>query len=156
MLIVPKVTFDIFSKPVLVAPAVQYARFKDAFANIELFPPVQIALGVAVTEDTETAGAEVIAVVAVFVQPFPSVPVTVYVVVAAGVALTDVPVVADRPAEGAQVYVLAPPAVKPTAVPGLQYNAEVGLTVTVGKPLIFNVYSAVADELPKAQVVVTI
>jgi hypothetical protein len=40
---------------------------------------------------------------AVFLHPFASVPVTVYVVVPAGVAVTVVPVVADNPVAGLQV-----------------------------------------------------
>ncbi len=39
----------------------------------------------------------------VLVQPLASVPVTVYVVVAPGLAVTDAPVVADNPVEGAHV-----------------------------------------------------
>ena len=53
---------------------------------------------------------------AVFVQPFPSVPVTVYVVVAVAVLVTGVPVVELRPVTGLHTYVDAPPAVRLIAV----------------------------------------
>jgi hypothetical protein len=45
----------------------------------------------------------VIVVVALFVHPLPSVPVTVYVVVVPGVAVTFAPVVALRPVPGLHV-----------------------------------------------------
>jgi hypothetical protein len=41
--------------------------------------------------------------VALFVHPFPSVPVTVYVVVVAGLATTVEPEVEDRPVAGVQL-----------------------------------------------------
>ena len=91
-------------------------------------------LGAAVTDPIVTPVVEVIAAVAVAVHPpTAEVPVTVYVVVVAGVALTDVPLVADNPADGDQEYENAvPDAVNPIAVPGLQYVADVGETDTVG------------------------
>ena len=49
---------------------------------------------------------------AVFVHPFASVPVTVYVVLTVGVAVTGVPVVALNPVEGVHAYVPAPLALK--------------------------------------------
>ena len=54
---------------------------------------------------------------AVFIQPLASVPVTVYVVVLAGVATTEGPVVGVIPVVGLHVYVDAPLAVMVTAVP---------------------------------------
>jgi hypothetical protein len=69
---------------------------------------------------------------AVFVQLLPSVPVTVYTVVLAGLAVTLVPVVADKPVEGLQVYEVAPVAVKVILSPS-QIVGE--LTPTVGLPL---------------------
>ena len=66
----------------------------------------------------------------VLVHP-PTVPVTVYVVVDAGNALTFDPVVALSPVAGAQVYVFAPLAtrfaVSPGQIPGLE-----GVIVTTG------------------------
>lgn len=44
-------------------------------------------------------------VVAVFMHPFTFVPVTVYVVVIVGVAITGAPVLEDRLPAGAQTYV---------------------------------------------------
>jgi hypothetical protein len=49
--------------------------------------------------------------VSVSTQPLASVPVTVYVVVASGVATTVEPVVALKPATGLQTYVVAPVAI---------------------------------------------
>ena len=49
---------------------------------------------------TTGKGFTVTVTVAVFTQPLLLVPVTVYVVVAAGLAVTDVPVDADRPVAG--------------------------------------------------------
>ena len=54
-------------------------------------------VGVAVA-DAVTAFPNAITVLAVFLHPFPSVPSTVTVVLAVGVDVTDVPVVAERPA----------------------------------------------------------
>ena len=63
---------------------------------------------------------------------------------------------ADKPVEGVQAYVDAPLAVKATAVPGLQYVAELGVTATVGLALTFTVNSGVdADNPPFAHVKVT-
>jgi len=75
--------------------------------------------------------------VVVPVQPAALVPVTVYVVVAAGLAETDAPVVAESPVDGVQVYVEAPLAVKVTAgdpahlVAGGTVITGFGFTVTV-------------------------
>jgi hypothetical protein len=59
------------------------------------------------------------------------VPVTVYVVVAVGVAVTDVPVVADKPVPGAQTYVSAPLAVR-TEFPPEQMVGFAGVIVITG------------------------
>jgi len=67
--------------------------------------------------------------VAVFVHP-PEVPVTVYVVVLPGLAVTDEPVVALNPVPGLHVYVVAPPAFNTVELP-LQIVAGAE-TVTVG------------------------
>jgi hypothetical protein len=63
-------------------------------------------------------------------QPAASEPLTIYVVVALGFAVTDAPVVPDKPAEGLQAYVVAPAAFKTTLAPG-QIVAVVGETVTL-------------------------
>lgn len=52
--------------------------------------------------------------------------------VAAGVAVTLVPVDADKPAEGNHVYVEAFDAVSATPVPGEQYSPVTGVTATAG------------------------
>jgi hypothetical protein len=59
---------------------------------------------------TEMAGDEltVTIIVELPLHPFELVPVTVYVVVPAGEALTLLPEVEDKPADGDQLYVLAP------------------------------------------------
>jgi hypothetical protein len=59
------------------------------------------------------------------------VPVTVYVVVETGLAVTVAPVVALRPVAGAHVYVVAPLAVKLVPTPE-HTEADEGVTVTVG------------------------
>jgi hypothetical protein len=66
----------------------------------------------------------------------PDVPVTVYVVVEGGLAVTDVPVVALSPVAGDHAYVTAPLAVNVPAVPaqvviGGTLNTGSGVTVTV-------------------------
>jgi hypothetical protein len=55
---------------------------------------------------------------AVFTQPFPSVPVTVYNVVADGVAITTFPERVFNPEAGPQVYVVPPVAVRVVEPPG--------------------------------------
>ena len=69
---------------------------------------------------------KVTATVVVAVHPATSVPVTLYVVVANGVAVTEVPVVADNPVAGDQIYVDAPLAVRVEDAPG---QIEVGAAV---------------------------
>lgn len=64
------------------------------------------------------------------VQP-EAVPVTVYVVVAVGAAVTLAPVVVERPAAGDQAYDAAPEAVR-TVEPPVQIDAGDGVTVIVG------------------------
>ena len=51
---------------------------------------------------------------AVFLHPFTSVPVTVYVVVTVGLAVTELPLVVARPVPGFHTYIFAPVAVKET------------------------------------------
>jgi hypothetical protein len=60
--------------------------------------PMQITAEVGLT--VTTGAFTVTADVAVALQPLPSVPVTVYVVVVVGLAVTVVPVVGDKPATG--------------------------------------------------------
>ena len=74
------------------------------------------------------------------VQPLAFVPVTVYVWVAVSVAVTGLPVVADKPVAGAHVYVFAPLAVKTVATPEHTVTGETvitgsALTVMVADPV---------------------
>jgi hypothetical protein len=100
---------------------------------IVVLPPAHIAAedGVAVITGT---GLTVTVICEVDVHPFPSVPVTVYVVVAAGVTETGDP--GNDP--GFQTYVVAPLALSEVEAPaqiGLDVAADettgVGFTVTV-------------------------
>ena len=75
-------------------------------------------------------------------QPLPSVPVTVYVIAEAGFALTLEPVVALKPVDGLQVYVLAPDAVTAVGEP-LHIGLDIALALTVGKG--FTVIATVAS-----------
>ena len=65
-------------------------------------------------------------------QPFASVPVTVYVWVDDGVAVTAAPVVDDKVVAGLHVYVVAPLAVSITLVFPGQTFAVAGVTETLG------------------------
>jgi hypothetical protein len=67
---------------------------------------------------------------AVLIHPLASVPVTVYVRVVVGLAVTDAPDVGDNPVVGVQVYVTAPEAVSVVLLP--LHMATSGDTVTVG------------------------
>jgi len=82
---------------------------------------------------TPTVGREftVTATVVVLEQPLKSVPVTVYVVLAVGDAVTETPVVEESPVDGLQEYEFAPAAVSVVDFP-LQIAADAGETVIVG------------------------
>ena len=84
------------------------------------------------------------------VQPSALVPTTVYVVDAAGFAVTLAPVDALRPVEGFQVYVVAPVAVSVPLVPA---QIVIGETFTVGGGETFT--TAVPDAV-QPQVFVTV
>lgn len=73
---------------------------------------------------------ETVIVTVVSAVQVPLVPVTVYVVVVAGPAITDVPAVLLNPAEFAQVYVVAPAAVSDTLSFGQMVALE-GVTLTI-------------------------
>ena len=85
-------------------------------------------------------------------QPFASVPVTVYVVVVDGFAVTLEPIVELRFVDGLHVYEFAPPAVRFVDCPS-QIVAEE--TVTTGSGLMVTVTCAVAVQ-PLASVPVTV
>lgn len=65
---------------------------------------------------------------AVFTHPFASVPVTVYVWVEVGDAVTDVPVAEDRVADGAQEYVNALLAVNTVFAPSQIVTSALAVT----------------------------
>lgn len=88
---------------------------------------------------------------AVAVHPFASVPVTVYVMVEVGLAVTEEPVVALNPVAGVHVYELAPLAVSVVDCP-LQIVAEV--TDTTGSGFIVTV--TCADAVHPFEVPVTV
>ena len=90
---------------------------------------------------------------AVAVHPAAEVPVTVYVVVDVGLAVTVDAVVLLKPEEGLQLYVFAPPAVNVVDCP--KQIATGGETVTTGNGLTVTVTCAVAVH-PAADVPVTV
>jgi hypothetical protein len=102
---------------------------------------------------TVGSGFTVMVTVVKFVQPAAVVPVTVYVVVAPGVAVTVAPVVWLSPVAGDQVYVAAPLAVK-LVDPPMQIVDEEGVTVIVGTGFTVTVTVAVPVQ-PLAVVPVT-
>ena len=102
-----------------------------------------IPLAVKVAEEPKQIAAELTVVVlvevltvtievAVLVQPFKSVPVTVYVIVLVGLAVTLEPVTVFKFVAGDHVYVLAPKAFNIVDVPE-QIVEEVAVTVGFGK-----------------------
>jgi hypothetical protein len=98
----------------------------------------------------------VIKEVTLFVQPFKSVPITVYVVVEEGFALTSSKFVADNPEDGDHAYVLAPLAINETAEPpGRQIKPEVGLIATAGSALMVRTEEALTTVLPQEEVTTT-
>lgn len=101
---------------------------------------------------TVGAGFTVTVVAAVLVHPFASVPVTVYVVVAEGLAVTDVPVVVLKPVPGVHEYVVPPVAV---SVPLLPVQIVKELTPMFGNGLIVTVAIALPVQ-PDVDVPVTV
>jgi hypothetical protein len=91
---------------------------------------------------------------AVAVHPLAAVPVTVYVVVVAGVAVTTAVLVAESPVDGAQLYVLAPLAVSVTLLP-IQIAGADGLMSMVGAAFTVTVTTEVPIP-PKASVPITV
>ena len=103
-----------------------------------MFCPVQmLAFGVTVTTGN---GFTVTVTCAVEVHPL-ILPVTVYVVVDVGVAVTEEPLDELKVDEGVQLYVLAPPAVSVKFCP--VQIAAFGVTVTTGKVFTVTVTCAV-------------
>ena len=106
----------------------------DATSVSETPLQIVVALGI-----TVTTGAELTFTVAVVVSEHaPVVPITVYIVVPEGLAMTVFPVVVFNPVAGDQTYVLAPDATKVSDVPpqiavvfGITFMVGVGFTVTL-------------------------
>lgn len=104
----------------------------DEPAHIVVTPPVAVTVGTGFTD---------MVVVAVLLQPAALVPVTVYVRVAVVLQTTEAPVVALRPVDGVQTYVLPPPALIVVELP-IQIAEDTGVAVMVG--IAFTVIVAVA------------
>jgi hypothetical protein len=83
----------------------------------------------------------------VSLQPPALVPITVYTAVAAGLAVTELPVVALNPAAGDHVYVDAPLAVN-KVLPPVQRVGEDGVTDTAGRGLTIIVIVDVSLQAP--------
>jgi len=126
---------------------------EPAFALKVTDEPVQIVVALAVIV---ALGALTTVTVtwSVFTHPFASVPVTVYVVVAVGFAVTAAVFVALKPVEGDHAYVDAPVAVK-LALEPLQIVASTP-ALTVGRALTVTVVTADVAEQPFAFVTVTL
>ena len=75
-------------------------------------------------------------------------------VVTIGLAFTVEPMVALKPAAGAQLYVVAPLAVTLVPPPPEQIVAEVGLNVTVGVGFTVTTTTAVPEQVPVVPVTV--
>jgi hypothetical protein len=85
-------------------PSRLYTRLAPAGAMTVRLPLVWLHPGLVVcTMGVCGKGFTVTVVVSVLEQPLLSVPVTVYVCVAAGSAITEVPIVADKPVAGLQL-----------------------------------------------------
>ena len=91
--------------------------------------------------------------VAVEVQPFAAVPVTVYVVDMAGDAVTFAPEEALNPDVGSQLYVV-PPLAASGVDPEGQMFMDVGVTATVGEAFTVTVIVCVDVQLPLEPVIV--
>lgn len=113
--------------------------------HITAEPGVAVTVGVALT---------VMVLVAVLVQPDALVPLTVYVVVARGAAVSGVPVEALRPDAGDQEYVTPPPALTVVDAPR-QIDVAPPPAVIAGKALTVIVLVAVLVQ-PAALVPVTV
>lgn len=114
----------------------------DAVKVVPLQPPPLLP---ALTE-----GSELTLTVTIALPLQPAVlPVTVYVVVVEGEAVTLLPVVAERPAPGDHVYVLPPVAVKVVVLPAqmptfaLALTDGVELTLTVTTALLLQLLASV-------------
>jgi hypothetical protein len=161
-------TVAVSVQPIPFVPTTEYVIVADGAATRdepELFPGSQVKLvaplAVSVEEppeqiefceaETVTAGAGVtlIATVFVAVQPFTSVPVTVYVVEVVGATFTLLPLRLP----GCQLYVDAPDAPSATLAPAQELPPP--LTLIAGAEPTVTVVAAVAEQ-PFASVPVTV
>ena len=99
--------------------------------NVPLFALAQAVVTCGEIEPPLGAGFTLTVTDVVFVHPFPSVPITVYVVVVVGPAVTVAPVVDDKPMAGLHAYVNAPLAVSVVLLP-LQNATGVGTEIVGG------------------------
>jgi len=143
--VVVEVGFAVMLEPVVALRFVDgLQEYVDApFAVSVTDCPTQTAAGVAT--DTTGSGFTVTVTCVEPVHPLKS-PTTVYVVVAFGLAVTEVPVVALSDVAGLHVYVLAPPAVSVVLCPT---HIVEGATLMTGWLAMVTVTCAVAVH-PKA------
>jgi len=114
-------------------------------------PPEQIVADAGVTVTVNVADTVTVTVCVLLHEPV--VPVTVYVVVDAGDAVTDAVLVALRPVPGAHVYVVAPLAISPVLPPG-HIVADAGITATVGEAFTVTITVCVPLQPPVVPVTV--
>jgi hypothetical protein len=128
---------DVVAVLVTVDPVVALKPVAGLHVYVEAPPAVKVAVLPAhiVGEFTVTVGVGLtVTVVVLTPEQTPVVPVTVYTVVAVGLAVTLVPEVPLRPVPGDQLYVVPPDAVKVELEPA-QIVAELTVTVGVGVTL---------------------
>ena len=128
--------------------------------QVYVAPPVAVKVALLPLHIGEGVGAVIvgsgftaIATVVVFTQPLPSVPVMVYVELIVGLAVTDEPVVALKPVEGVQVYVVPPVAVKMVLLP-LHIGAGVGAVIVGGGFTVTATVVVLTQPLPSVPIMV--
>jgi hypothetical protein len=119
------------------------AHGPDAFTVTEPFAWLQFS---SVDDAVAVIGATFTVIVALPVQPAPSEPLTMYVVVEDGVAVTEFPVVADRPVDGLHAYVLSPEADRTTLAPVHMFGLA-GVKSTLALLEIVTITSSVEEQL---------
>jgi hypothetical protein len=110
---------------------------------------VELPLHIATLLPADTVGNALTETVfdAMLTQPLPSVPVTVYVILLDGLAVTVAPVVADKLVAGIQVYVTAPVPVNPVDKP--LHIATFDPADTIGKAFTVTI-DVTEEEQPEA------
>jgi hypothetical protein len=137
----------------LVRPVKGDHEYDVAPEGVRICEPAEHIVEVEGDIETTGKGETVTRAYAVSIQPAELVPVTVYVVVDAGVAVTVEPALTFKPAVGVHAYVEPPFAVKVTEFPA-QIAELVGLTVTVG--LLFTTTITIAVSIHPELVPVTV